>query len=340
MSKKIKVFSLPWHVAHQHRLLTALPEIQFDYLRQHTRKWDDRIRPLPENVKWVNYFDKNENYDLAILHVDQQCLLPKLGKSKLFEELFAQVNGKVPIIVINHGTPMYPEMFRQMAAIDKFSDTEDGAEQWAKSKMKDLLNGVSEMVVNSKEAAKMWGWGIPIIHGYDPDEWFSLRKEPRVATCISPAGIGEKYYGRKLFRATRDVLKSDHGIELIWLGDDIKFIDWDDYKTFLGKTLVYFNPTLGSPMPGTRTEAMLSGSCVVTTPYQDASDFIEDGVNGFICKENPHDAAAKIAHCIFNYKEAVEIGENGRQTAIKLFNKKRYREEWLQLISKVLNKKI
>lgn len=93
-------------------------------------------------------------------------------------------------------------------------------------------------------------------------------------------------------------------------------------------------------MPRTRTEAILSGVCIVTTKYQDADTFIEDGVNGFLCKRNPEDAAKKIADMIFDYKKAVEIGQRGKETAMKLFSKERYQREWLSLVERVLKDKV
>jgi len=294
---------------------------------------------MSEHLNWVTHFEEGK-YDLAILHVDQQCLLENLGKSKVFRQVYSVVKGKVPVIVINHGTPVYPEMFIQLAQMDGYRVTEEAAEEWARVKMRKLLDGVDEMVVNSHEAQKMWGWGQTIIHGLDPNEWWDLRKEPRVVTFISPAGIGDKYYGRRLFSDTRVLLKEEYGVESLWIGQDVFIRDWDDYRTFIGKSLVYFNPTIGSPMPRSRSEAMMSGCCVVTTPYQDADTFIQDGVNGFLCKNNPEDAAKKIADMIFNYQEAIKIGKKGRETAIKLFNKERYQREWLELISKVTSKNI
>jgi hypothetical protein len=337
--KKLKVFSLPWHVANQFEML-KLP-FEWHYLIQHTRKWSNEARPLPEHVKWVTHFDEDEHYDLAILHIDQQCLLDDLGKSKLFKDVYSVVKGKVPVIVVNHGTPVYPERFMQMAEEEyKRPVTEKEGEEWCVKKINELLDGVSEVVVNSHQAQKMWGRGVAIIHGMDANEWFDLPKEPRVATFISPSGIGNKYYGRTLFEETRDVLKTKYGIELVWIGQEASFKSWTEYRNFIGKTLVYFNPTLESPMPRSRTEAMLSGCCVVTTKYHDADSFIKHGVNGFICKENPEDAAKIIADLIFNYKKAVAIGQEGKKTAQELFNGERFRADWINVIEKVLNKKI
>lgn len=284
---------------------------------------------MPECLKWIPYYEKGK-YDLAILHIDQQCLLDDLGKSVLFKEIRKQIND-IPIIVINHGTPTYPERFNDLA---KGTD-KDGIE-WAKKEMKKLLEGVSEMVVNSHQAKEEWGWGKTIIHGLDENEWWDLPKDPRVVTFISGGGIGTKYYGRLFFNETRNVLLEKYGIHLLWIGEDKLCTDWNDYRDFLGRSLVYFNPTFGSPMPRTRTEAMMSGACIITTKYHDADKFIQDGVNGFLCKNNPEHAAEKIAWAINNYRETIKIGQKGKQTALKEFSGERFRKEWMDLINKTL----
>ena len=91
-------------------------------------------------------------------------------------------------------------------------------------------------------------------------------------------------------------------------------------------------------MPRSRTEAMLSGCCVITTPHQDAGDFIEDGVNGFITIRNPKVAADLIEKRLNNYKETVAIGQKGKETAMKIFSQERYNEDWRLLINKTLGR--
>lgn len=317
------------------------PEVEFTYLIQHTRKWSDTARPLPKHVKWVPYYEPGK-YDLALLHIDQQCISPKIayGKSMVFREIKAQIKD-IPIIVINHGTPVYPEVFRQMAEEEGYRNTEEAGEEWAKKKMKGLMKGVSVMVVNSHKAREQWGWGKTIIHGLDSKEWWNLPKEPRIVMVISPAGMGEKYYGRNFFRKTREVLKEKYGMEVMWIGEKGIFApSWNNYRDYIGRSLVYFNPTIGSPMPRSRTEAMLSGCCIVTTPFHDADKFIENGVNGFLCKLNPEDAAKKLAWCMEHYRESIKIGENGRKAAIELFNIERFKKQWMELIKEVLDKKL
>lgn len=316
--------------------LLKIPNTEWSYLVQYTRDWSNRSRPMPAHLKWVINYEPGK-YDLAVLHVDQQCLIPSFGKAQVFKDIRSQIHD-IPIIVINHATPVYPESFTQMCVADGYPPTEAGAEEWARMKMKELLKGTDMMVVNSHQAQEMWGWGKTIIHGLDPEEWLDLTKEPRVATFISPAGIGDKYYGRELFVNTITTLHDKYGIDLVWIGKEKSCTDWNDYKDFIGKTLVYFNPTYGSPMPRSRTEAMMSGACVVTTRHHDADKFIKNGINGWIVRDNPEDCADKIAEMIFNYKEAVKIGEAGRQTAIEIFNARRFRSEWSELIKQILNK--
>ena len=337
MKEKIKVFSLPWHVAHQHELL-KLP-FDWHYLIQHTRKWSTQFRPEPD-IKWVTHYEPGY-YDLAILHVDQQCLLPDLGKSIVFREIRSQIKD-IPIIVINHGTPVYPELFMQMAEMEGFRPTEKAGEEWAKDEMKKLMKGIDVMVVNSHQAKEMWGFGHPIIHGLDPDDWWNLEKEVRAITVISPAGIGQKYYGRTLMQETREVLREKYGIHLVWIGEgggETFAPSWERYREYIGKTLVYFNPTFGSPMPRSRTEAMMSGCCIVTTRHHDADKFIKHGVNGFLVNDNPNDCAKMINDLMFDYKRAVKIGQEGRKTAMELFGGERFRKEWIDLVEKVLKVK-
>ncbi len=100
----------------------------------------------------------------------------------------------------------------------------------------------------------------------DPDEWFDLPKEPRVVTMISPGGL-DKYYDRAFFMAIREEL-AERDIYHCHITVDWRAKDWEEYRVLLGRSLIYLNPTKESPMPRARTEAMFSGCCVLTTPWQ------------------------------------------------------------------------
>jgi glycosyltransferase involved in cell wall biosynthesis len=139
-----------------------------------------------------------------------------------------------------------------------------------------------------------------------------------------------------LLTAIKGAVSEKSGITLVHITVNYEPRDWDDYREFLGSSLLYVNPTLDSPMPRSRTEAMLSGCCVLSSRYHGAEDFIEQGKNGFILPDNPLSYAEAI-HMLMNegYKEAVEIGQRGKEIATKLFNIDRYLDDIWYLINEV-----
>jgi len=117
--------------------------------------------------------------------------------------------------------------------------------------------------------------------------------------------------------------------------------DWDEYRKFLGKSLIYFNPTKESPMPRSRTEACLSGCCVISTPWHDWDKYVKHGYDGLIVKKRDPDYIADlIEFLIKDYKTALSIGKRGREMAKKYFSAERYQKNWLNLINQVLAKDI
>lgn len=333
--KRLKIWKSPWHTAHDFDMIMALePIADFDLLINYTRRWDDRNRPIPKNTKWVTHFEKGK-YDLAILNIDQQCSNMDLNKSVLTRQMkqtIKEIEPSLPIVFINHGTPVYPERYPDGTKENNFI---------SEILKKEILEVVGDdfMVVNSHQASKDWGRGYTIIHGMEASEWIDTpEKEPRSCTFVSKAGIGDRYYNRPFLIDVMDYLREKYGINHQWINTEGCFNakNIKDYKEFLGKSLVYFNGTYASPMPRSRTEAMLSGCCVVTTPSHGASDFIIDGYNGFLVPDDDVKYAGDlIAKLLENYKLAKEVGQRGKETAIKLFNRERYRYSWLELLNKM-----
>lgn len=280
--------------------------------------------------RWVTHYEPGV-YDAAILHLDQQCIEPELwsrGKGGLYRDL-NEVIKDIPKIVIMHGTPYYPEKFSKDQVVERVRE----------------IVGENTMVTNSRQCAKDFGFGHPIVHGLDPAEWYDLPKEPRVVTMISPGGL-DKYYDREFLEAIREEL-AERGIMHCHITVDFISKDWEDYKNFLGRSLIYLHPCKDSPMPRSRTEAMLSGCCVLTTPWQDAGDFIRHGENGYIIGDektgiprNPKAVADLIEKLIYDYKVAVALGQEGKKTALERFSVERYHNDWKNLLERVTGKKI
>ena len=340
--KKIKIINYPWHLAHQYELY-KIPNTEWTWLAQHRRNYNetprgDMIKKF--NLKIVPYYEPGK-YDIALLHLDQQCFDENLwdrGKGSLYREV-NEVIRDIPKIVINHGTPYYPENFQCNIKKENYKNLGYTKKQIGMSK--ELIDkckkaiGNNYMVVNSYKAKEQWGFGKVIIHGLDKEEWFDLPKEPRVITVLSPAGL-DKYYDRTFLSAIKEELY-ERDIYFCQITVDVNFKNFKDYREFLGRSLIYVHPMREAPMSRGRTEAMLSGCCILTTPWHDTDRFIENGKNGFIIPRNPKIVCDMIEGLLYDYKTAVKIGQEGKKTAIKEFDGDKYRNKWREFMEYVIN---
>jgi glycosyltransferase involved in cell wall biosynthesis len=91
-----------------------------------------------------------------------------------------------------------------------------------------------------------------------------------------------------------------------------------------------------------RTEAMMSGACVVqVNGAHDLDRFAKDGENIVLVDNSPDIIASICVDLIENrYKEAVQIGQNAKAMAHEKFERKRYRQDWIDLITKDLGIKL
>lgn len=342
MSKSIKIFTAVNHVGNEYETLKLAKKypVKFYYLENNIRRWTKySARPEPttwlndDEFEWVQYYEPGK-YDLAILRVDQQHTDPNIGKGWLYEDLNELIQD-IPKLVVNHGTPMWDEFYTEDMVIN------GGVVQTPRGEKK--LKGMKEkvgdnfMIVNSYEAVNRWGWGYPVIHGMDANEWYDLPKEPRVVLSLSPGGL-DKYYNRELITAIKGAVKEKVGLDVFHTNVNIRFEqdNWEQYKRFIASSLINLSPYKDSPMPRSRTEALLSGACVLSSRYHNADEFIEHGVDGFIVPDNPMSYADAIYHLINgNYQNAVDIGQRGKEKAQKLFSLDRYLDDMYYVIKEV-----
>jgi glycosyltransferase involved in cell wall biosynthesis len=352
MTDRIKVFTALNHQGNEYELLkiTKKYPIKFYYLENNVRRWSSfGGRPEPtswltkDEFEWVTYYEPGK-YDVAILRNDQQHADPLIGKGQLYRAL-NEVIRDIPKIVVNHGTPKWDENFTE--DVVKFGGQ---AATWRGiSKIdgiSDLVKDAAIMLVNSYEAVERWN-GVhdniyPTIHGLDEKEWLDLPKEPRVVLPLSPAGL-DAYYNRSLCTAIKGAVLERSGITVMHPNVNITF-DGDNfaqYREFIGSSLITIYPFKDSPMPRSRTEAMLSGCVILSSRYHGAKDFIEHGVDGFIVPDNPLSYAEAI-HVLINeaYKEAVEMGQRGKEKAKKIFSLERYHKDMYHIISEVANGRV
>lgn len=338
-STKINIFGVLNHLGNQYELLKLAKKypVKFHYIENNVRRWSRLShRPMPhewlseDEFEWVTHYEPGK-YDVAILHVDQQHVDPKIGKGQLYRALDSIIQD-IPKIVINHGTPMNDQWDDDFTINGGTVQTNRGEKRL--QGMRELI-GDNFMIVNSYEAVNRWGWGYPLIHGMDPDEWLDLPKEPRVTISLSPGGL-DKYYNRQLLTAIKSEVKERSGLDVIHTNINLQMSDWLDFKEFMGTSLIGIYPFKDSPMPRSRTEAMLSGQCVLTSKYHNADEFIEHGVNGFIVPDNPLSYAEAIHYLVNDcYRDAVEIGQRAKETAKKYFNLERYHQDLWHVIKEV-----
>lgn len=331
--KKLKIFTTPWHTMHFHDLFNALKDDADFFLTYNSSKvWHFDHRPLPANASFVPYYEPGK-YDLAILDIDQQCVNERMGKSILFREM-KELTKDILQVVINHGCPVYPE-FLKIGDDISFEQ----AEEKCRAEIKRLTAGI-DMVVNSYRAAMAseWGWGAPIVHGMNPDDWFDLEKEPRVFTALSPGGC-DLYYNRETANEVARILEEKYGHILWWAKVNVETgKSFDFYRKFLGSSLIYFDPSIRTPMNRARTEAMFSGCCVVQVEgAHDLERFARPDENIILVPNRPEEIAGVLAGLIDNqYNRCLAIGQEGKKTAEEMFNYPRYRSDWLKFLSKKL----
>lgn len=345
--KRLKIFTALNHAGNEFELLkmTKKYPVKFYYLENNVRRWSKYgSRPEPttwlskDEFEWVQYYEKGK-YDVAILRCDQQHADPFIGKGQLFRSM-NEVIKDIPKIVVNHGTPMWDESFdEEVVKFGGLAQTSKG--QRVIDGIKELVKDTEIMLVNSYTAVDRWA-GVhsniyPTIHGLDANEWYDLPKEPRVVLPLSPGGL-DKYYNRSLCTAIKSAVMERSGITVIHPNINISFDqdNWGQYREFIGSSLITIFPFKDSPMPRSRTEAMLSGSTVLTSRYHGADEFIEHGVDGFIVPDNPLSYAEAI-HLLINegYEGAIQIGQKAKEKAKKLFDLDRYLEDMFNIISGV-----
>lgn len=342
--KRLRIVSYRWHVPHQYELY----KLQHDFTlitgtgTNMTNHWQFDQRPLRSNVRMIPIENFNpKEYDLAILHFDENVLCSDLSNDTLppdWGESFqwlASVKG-LPKIAVCHGTP--PFVGQYGADPGEISDFTVHSEEV--NRIRTMLEDAT-VICNSYQAAEEWGFsGRRVIwHGLDPQEI------PTGSHGKQVVGHGEDhsrphYRGLHCYRRVSELLDpgihlSDHkhaGVKLIPSEDPryshAKFRNWIDH---VGSFKVYLNTTLRSPMPRSRSEAMMSGVIPVTLNNHDADHFIRHGVNGFL-GASADELADAINYLLRNEHAREKISAEARHTATNVFNHDRYLSDWESLL--------
>lgn len=307
-------------------------DCDFFYCLVTKKHWNTRQRPLPDGLQFVMVYEPGI-YDFAVLHIDQQTCEVHSEKRRIYTE-FNNLITDIPKIVINHGCPIFPEYFIWFAT----NPTDQEMEKACIEEVRSLI-GDNTMVVNSHTAASEteWGFGIPIVHGMNPADWKDLPKEPRAFTALSPAGF-DLYYNRDCMMRVSAKLTEKYGHKLNYAGINLNTtISRDAYRDYLGKSLLYVDTSFRTPMNRARTEAFLSGCCVIQVEgAHDLDRWAKNGENIILVPNDPEKIADVIADFLENrYEEAIRIGRNAKEMAMHEFSPGRYRKDWLNVFENI-----
>ena len=349
MRKRYRILSYRWHVAHQYELykLASMVTLVDDLGTKVTRAWDFGQRPLPNNVVFRPWraIDAKQ-FDLAILHFDENVLAPANTNGALGPDWgaafrFFMENVRLPKIAICHGTPQFHGQY------DVNYRGEDLL-QVIETTRQELVNYIGDTVVvcNSHQAAKEWGFrrSRVIWHGFDPEEFPAALYERGILSPLGPAVMSRPHYrGYFLYQKVFENFPREFAPSTLavrepggWrFGNAYARAKFKNYVNEIRGYSVYFNPTLRSPMPRARGEAMMCGLVTVNANNHDVERFVRNGVNGFY-SNNADELREYLLYLMRNPDAARRIGTEGRKTAIAAFHISRYLAEWQSLIRMVI----
>tara|TARA_B100000745_G_scaffold300398_1_gene254218 strand:+ start:116 stop:2005 length:1890 start_codon:yes stop_codon:yes gene_type:complete len=350
---RLKILTYRWHVGHQYELW-KLPHDFYVVESDYSMKWDYRIRPLPSNTHFIDItqVDPSE-YDLAILHFDENCLNPRISAGTLPDTwggIFRQMldfTQSMPRVAICHGTPPFHGMFQVDYSKPNLGDV--WTEEYNRIRR---VVGDMPIVCNSYKAWEQWSFpnSRVIWQGFDSREYPLAPQGDGVLFAANAIRYRPWYRGYYEFKEIaqqvactymgRDDLSEFHTVEVpdprpkasLNLYAEARFAS---YQSTLARFQIFLDTTLRSPMPRTRAEAMLKGLVCVTTDHHDESMFIENGVNGFVSNDTA-ELMEYLRWNLSNPEQSRQIALRGRRTVERVLSSSRYLEEWAEIIQELL----
>lgn len=347
--QRLRILTYHWHTGYQYELF-KLPH-EFTLVRgiglPFNDDWNYEIRPMPANARFVHAHDLRLNdYDLAIVPFDENVLAPEnccgvvpFGWGRCFTWIMSL---PLPKVGVCHGTPQFYGQY------DITYSEPDLMQEREEERLK-LVCAIGDMpvVCNSYQSLPEWGFAKArvIWHGFDPDEFCPGPSGGEGILTLRESALRQRpfYNGYFLWRDTLAKLEQPSWIRTtatpcprlrLQSNEAYARAKFENYKNTVRANAVYFNPTLRSPMPFSRTEAMLCGLVPVTTGHHDASLFIRHGINGFVT-DDAQEMAECLTYCMKHPDKAHAIGKEARKTACETFHSQRFLAEWQQFIQSV-----
>lgn len=343
--ENLRVLTYRWHVPHQYELY-KLPHkftLATGIVNNFTTSWAFEQRPMPANSRFVPIQKiREKDYDIAVLHFDENVLDWQNTNNVLdaswgaaFKYFMEEV--RLPKAAICHGTPQfYGQYNNQNVDPQLLMKTIEPARERLVEYMKDTL-----VVCNSFQAQSEWQFkkSQVIWQGFDPTEYQPAKFEQGILSLGRAMQERPHYRGYDIYRSVFDKIPLEHHPKPFKVEEPpydkntnrYANAKYTNYVNAVRDYAIYFNPTIRSPMPRSRGEAMMCGLTTVSLLNHDVDLFIKNGLNGFY-SSNPEELREYLMFLIKNPEANRKIGLQGRRTSMDIFNHDRYLNAWSNLI--------
>lgn len=348
--RRLRVLTHRWHVPHQYELYKSGHDFTLltgtgTGLCDH---WEWEKRPMPGNCRMLPY-DKvdTRDFDVAILHFDENVLHPELCHGLVpmdWGSTFAWFldNVDLPKIAICHGTPQFAGQYDNDYALPDLGKVLESNRAELVDRLRDVF-----VVCNSHQAKHEWGFekSQTIWHGLAPSEFNPGTHELDVLVMQYQAMKNRPHYnGLRIYEAISRLVGERIAIECMRTPDpEMEFsagaerwarAKYQNYVHQIGRYPVYLNTSARSPMPRSRTEAMLTGAVSVSLRNHDVDMFIKNGVNGFY-GDSAEELAEQLNWLKSNEAGRKQMGRASLRTAREIFNQDRYLSDWSELLARI-----
>ena len=314
---KLKILSFNWHEPYLclvarigHEFLIVEPEIA----PGHYRRWDENMRPIPENVRLITNETAQEMLELGELD---------LIIAHNIKDLIAVKDFSLPKVAVFHNC-LTTEIKLGKDKVDRKAYLEQ---------VDSLLKDVNKVFISEKKR-KDWGLtGELILPGLDVSEYGGYRGERETVLQV-----GNLLQERDLMMgySISQKIVGNHPLTTLGINPNITGSrmseGFQDLLDNFRDSRVFINTTVDAYEDGynlSMLEAMATGMPVVSS--WNKSSPIVDGENGYVSKD-PNYLNQCIDDLLKNPEEARRIGEQGRKTVQDKFPLNRFLQSWQKVI--------
>jgi glycosyltransferase involved in cell wall biosynthesis len=248
----------------------------------------------------------------------------------------------LPKVAVCHGTPQFAGQYDA-----DYKEPDLGAvDESSRHELVDLLSDIL-VVCNSHQAKREWAFkkATVVWHGFGPHDYPLVKRDQEVLTMMYAALRNRPHYnGLFVFEKVKELLKGTMTINTLnvprppqtYVPDTSEWGEakFRNYTREIGRYSIYLNPTLRSPMPRSRGEAMMAGLVTVSMHNHDVDLFVENGVNGFFA-DSAEEMAEQLTYLKKNPTSLTKMSMASRDTALDLFNQDRYLSAWGKILQEV-----